>query len=146
MNRKASILLLLITATLAGCATSPIPKGYTGPKATITDSLTTRSSSQVGIFMVSRVNGKMIHTTSQATASANQGMGMGYVFTKVVSREVPAQKLSLRIEGLTQSASDFQALFAKNYTVSGDVQLDARPGGDLRGEGRARRWTSGGLD
>ena len=78
--------------------------------------------------MVSKVNGRLIQNTSGATSSANQGLGLGFAFTKVISREVPAQNLTLRIEGLTQSASDLQALFATNLSVAGDVQLNARAG------------------
>jgi hypothetical protein len=53
--------------------------------------------------------------------------------------------LQLRIEGLTQSASGIQALFAKYYSVSGDVQLNARPGASytVKGElvaGRQAVW------
>ena len=125
MLRLLSFLLAVIL--LSSCASSPIPKGYTGPKARISDTLEKRSDSQVSIFMVSRVNGRMIENTSTATARANHGMGMGFAFTKVISRDVPAQPLTLKIEGLTQSASDLQALFAKQYRVSGDVLLNAKP-------------------
>jgi hypothetical protein len=143
--RLITPLLLLAAAAFSGCATSPIPKGYTGPTANITDSLEKRSVSQVGIFMVSKVNGRLIENTSGATARANQGMGMGFAFTKVVSRDVPAEKLTLTIEGLTQSASDFQAMFAKNYSVNGDIELNARPGASyaVKGElyaGRQAIW------
>lgn len=120
-------LLLSLLAVLYGCATSAIPSGYTGPTAVITDTVEPISNSQVAIFMVSRVNDRMIANSSVATSQANRGMGMGFAFTRAVEREVPTGLLTLRIEGLTQSASDIQAIFARNYSVSGTVQLKARP-------------------
>lgn len=120
--------LLSATAFLFGCATSPIPKDYTGPRATINDTLNQVGQGEIQVFEVTHVNGRMIASSSAATFRANQGMGMGYVCTKKLGREVPAQPLTLRISGHNQFASDAQAIFAHNYSVSGDVQFTPKPG------------------
>lgn len=119
--------ILAAAAALSGCASSGVPKGYTGPVAKVSDSLNHRSASQVEIFMVTKVNDRFVQNTEQATAMANQGMGLGYAATKVIERDIPAQPVKLKLIGRTRYASDMQALFGQNYEVAGEVLLQARP-------------------
>jgi hypothetical protein len=122
-----SLVLPFALVFMAACAPL-IPRDYTGPRATLKDRVVSRTHSQVGIFAATKVNDLSISDAISSTRRANQGMGLAYARTDAVSREVAAQRLKVRIEGVTQSASDIQALFTKQYAVAGDVTLDARGG------------------
>lgn len=126
----ALVILGLATLLATGCVSNPIPKGYTGPRAKIADTMKPRGSGEVEIYMASAINGQRINNTSLATGQRNQGMGMTFAFTDVITREVPAQPLQVEIEGLNQYAADIQALFGGTQNVRGVVQLNAKPGGE----------------
>jgi hypothetical protein len=63
----------MICLAVAGCATSPIPEGYTGPIATIRDSARQESGTRSLFFFISEVDGKQIETSLAQTRAANYG-------------------------------------------------------------------------
>jgi hypothetical protein len=89
--RLATAFTLLIVF-LAGCATtvSPIPENYTGPLATVKDSVKPYSASKADFFYLSDVDGRRIANSRIATHVTNQGRGM-YMKPAVLIRQVPAQ-------------------------------------------------------
>ena|SRR5215467_10938716 len=56
--------VILVGLVVAGCVTtSPIPEGYTGPTATIHDSVRSESGTRAVLFFVSEIDGKQIETS-----------------------------------------------------------------------------------
>lgn len=125
--RKFAVAIILLTA-LGGCATSPIPEGYTGPLASISDSATPRSSTSIDFFMLSKVNGRIIHDSVAGTSSANYGRGFAMT-PVVVKRDVPAQPATFTISGRTHYAAPILALTGKVYAISGDIEFTPEPNG-----------------
>ena len=83
---------------LCGCTVNPVPEGYTGPVAKITDSYNYRSDSALDFFVVTKVNGKPIDESLSATAGGNYGRGFA-MRAFVIGRKVPAQEATFRGEG-----------------------------------------------
>jgi hypothetical protein len=124
---------LIVTAciamlALAGCATSPVPEGYTGPTATIRDWAVPESSTRARFFYVSEVDGRMIRTSLAATRSQNYGRGFSLA-PVVIERQVPATVLRLKLEGRTAYGAPIQELVlaAKMYSVEAIIEAELKP-------------------
>jgi hypothetical protein len=134
---------------LSGCATAlhnPLPAGYTGPTAHISDSVQPRSSSVANVYAVVEVDGRGIANTFGASARASQGQGF-QLTTLTVDRYIPAAptKLKLRAHPVTGAPVQTMAMqMAGTYfKVEGEVDFAPRPGaryvvrGELKKEGAA---------
>jgi hypothetical protein len=124
---------LIVTACIAilalsGCATSPIPEGYTGPTAIIRDSAFSDSSSRARFFYVSEIDGKMIRTSLAASRAQSHGRGFSLA-PVVIERQVPATRLRLKLEGRTAYGAPIQELFmaARMYSVEAVVEAELKP-------------------
>lgn len=109
---------------LGGCATftSPIPENYSGPLATIKDSIKSYSSSKADFFYLSHVDEKRIEDSRSKTLQVNYGRGM-HMTPVVVERKVPSQPLTFKIVGRTEYAAPILALTNSVYEVSGNVKF-----------------------
>jgi hypothetical protein len=58
-----------------GCATNPIPEGYTGPKATVRDSGASEGASKVSFYYLSAVNRKTVNESLSETRQENTDAG-----------------------------------------------------------------------
>jgi len=121
--RLATAFTLLIVF-LAGCATttSPIPENYTGPLATVKDSVKPYSAGKADFFYLSDVDGRRIANSRIATRVTNQGRGM-YMKPVVLIRQVPAQPSRFKIFGRTEYAAPILALTSTVYQVTGEIQI-----------------------
>jgi len=119
------MLAALLAAVLAvsGCATAPaVPKGYTGPIATIKDSFTSLDLSAANIFYLNKLDGREIDDSLGATRYASYGHGA--LLTPVaLERKVPAQAATFHIIGRTTHAAPIQSMTHAEYQVVGDVHF-----------------------
>lgn len=122
------IALVAVFVALAGCVSAPmpVPTGYSGPLARISDTSTPVSSTKIYFFELSSVDGRPVQTSVASTYTANQGRGF-YMEPKLETRDVPALKCVLKIEGVTYVAADILAFGGGMYHVEGDVTVTLEP-------------------
>lgn len=126
MTRRVGLLFSAIFAAYAvsGCATyNPIPDGYSGPRATIKDSVLVHSASKTDFFYVEAVDGQNIGNSRTKTREVNQGRGMGMA-PEILGREIPARPTTLKLVGRTEYGAPILALTNAVYQVKGDVQFE----------------------
>jgi len=144
----AVVASLLLTACVT---TKTIPDGYTGPIATIRDSVKTDYEkhsyflyknllTRADFFYVSKIDGKRIRTSVGQTAGTSSGLAFK---PAVIDRQVPARKVTVTIEGKTHFAAPIQELTGgKTYPVSGEVTFTPRPNGVYVVRGKLRKGGS----
>ena len=127
----------LLACALAGCTTSPIPKGYTGPTATISDSTDLESRSRSLFFFVAEIDGAAIDNSLRATRSANYGRGFS-ISPMVIERQVPAKRVVLQLQGRVAYGAPIQEIFnaGRMYVADETIEVELQPQGRyvVRGE------------
>jgi hypothetical protein len=123
-NMKKLFMGVGLAVTLSGCANyqPATPVDYTGPTATIKDSVKTLSSSKADFYYVEQVDGASIRNSRINTLSANQGRGM-QMAAAMVDRQVPARPIRLSVTGRTEYAAPILALTGTVYQVKGVVEF-----------------------
>jgi hypothetical protein len=118
------VTLAVVTVLLGGCATfsSPIPENYSGPLATIKDSVKSYGVRKADLFYVTHVNEIKIEDSRSKTRQVNYGRGMNMT-PVVLERKVPAQSSTVKIVGRTEYAAPILALTNTVYEISGDVKF-----------------------
>src|ERR1700742_1858842 len=113
---------LLAPAALALCAfqATPMPPGYAGPPAVISDSAHHAQGEAVNFFYVDKIDGEEVPNSLVATTRENHGRGFA-MQPVVMSRHVPAASATFTIAGRTHYATPFQEIMNAVYKVSGDV-------------------------
>ncbi|MFN7571825.1 MAG: hypothetical protein ACK5TK_10305 [Betaproteobacteria bacterium] len=139
--------LSLSTALLAGCATTPadngMPKDYSGPKATLTDSVKAEDGSKAQVFAVTSIDGVRVYNTPGASRQASQGRGFALT-TNTVSRPVAARPLKVGLIATHITAAPIHEIASRAagtfFSVEGVV--DFTPQADrsyvVRGELKAQ--------
>lgn len=121
---KRLALMACLPAMLSACANAPaIPDGYAGPIAVIQDSATSDSPSRAQIFYVDEVDGRSITTSLVKTRANNRGQGFALTPT-VISRDVPAKSLRLKLSGQVEYGAPIQAMLNAGTTYSIDRVID----------------------
>ncbi len=124
---KLRIMLLMVTAFLTGCATNtPIPEGYKGVLATVHDTVKAQDKTLAYFFELTNVDGRSVASSTATTMEKNYGQGFNMAPSEN-SREVPATKSTLSIQGVSHYAAPILALGGENYAVKGDVTVDLKP-------------------
>lgn len=129
-----SLAFALFAATvLAACqGFQPVPEGFTGPVAVITDSGERVSGSKAALFVVQQVDGNAIDDSfgASAGASRNQGFALNMV---VVNRKVPVRPMKLRLHGGYATGAPIQGIFdqltGSDLSVDGVVDFTPVAGG-----------------
>lgn len=137
MKKTAAILLLLL---LASCATyKPVPEGYSGPTAYITDSGRAEDGRKAQIFALTDIDGNRIMNSFWASTNASQGQG--FALTVVISnRQVPAKPMKVTLKGSHATAAPIHAMASQMagtfFSVEGTVDFSPQPDGKyaVRGE------------
>ena len=126
--KRAAVAAALV---LLGCATNPIPEGYTGPKATIRDSEASEGASKASFYYLSAVNGKTIDESLSETRQANRGRGF-QMTPKIVEREVPADReLQLTLDATVAYAAPILELINSGsmYRATQVIRFQPEPNG-----------------
>jgi hypothetical protein len=120
--RRVLVALVLV---LCGCATDPMPKGYTGPTATILDTVVREDSSKAEFFFVFEIDGKQIDESLSATREKSRGNGFR-MNVKVISRSVPARPMKVTLVGKVAYAAPILELahMGSMYKISAIVAFD----------------------
>lgn len=113
---------------LAGCTTNPVPEGYHGPLAHISDSTATSESNGLDFFVLESVDGRMIDDSISETIAANQGRG-SVMDPVVIGRDVPARPARFGVRGLTHYAAPILSLTNTVYQITGEIRFTPAPGG-----------------
>ena len=115
---------LVIGSILGGCATvnPSVPVGYTGPTATIKDSVQVNGGSKADFFYAASIDGKAIEESRGKTIQANYGHGMS-MNPQLVERQVPVQAMKLELVGRTHHAAPIQSLTSTEYQVKGVISF-----------------------
>src|SRR2546428_11995424 len=98
MTRLSGVLVCLGFALLLhGCAAhKPVPEGYTGPVALISDSGYSEDGTKAQVFALMEVDEKPIENSFGASARASHGQGFALT-TRFVSRPVPATPMKVKL-------------------------------------------------
>ncbi|MBI4998435.1 MAG: hypothetical protein HZC22_16375 [Rhodocyclales bacterium] len=143
MKRLAA---LLIAATLAGCAAyQPVPEGYAGPIARISDSGQSEDGTKAKVFALSAVDGNSIRDSFRASAAASHNRGATLIL-QVVSREVPAQPMKVTLKASHITGAPIHAMASKVagtfFSVEGTVDFSPKANGSYVVKGELKKGGS----
>lgn len=138
-----SILSVLFSLALVGCATyQPVPPGYTGPVATVSDSEFAEGRAKAQLFALIEVDGNGIANSFSASRSASYGQGFSLT-TQFVSRQVPAKPMKVRLRASHITGAPIHALFSQAtgnfFSVEGVVDFSPLPGGKYIVKGELKK-------
>ena len=124
MIKLRFLIPLLAVVFFGGCMSvpQPVPKGYTGPVARITDTSTSVSGTKIQFFELQRIDGREVLASSVSTMQRNYGQGF-YMEPALESRAVPSGSCTLKLAGVTHVAAPILAFGGKMYTVNGEVTV-----------------------
>jgi hypothetical protein len=127
-------LCLLISA----CATfEPVPKGYSGATAKLTDSAASDADSErcASFFFLGAYDGHDVENSFAATEQRNRGRGMSMTI-EGYSRLVPAQEATFHLKARTHCAAPILEVTHKIYIIEGDVKFAPQADGQytIKGE------------
>lgn len=134
---------LAIALLLHGCATyKPVPEGYAGPVAIVSDSGFSEDGTKAQIFALIEVDGHTIQNSFGASASASYGQGFALT-TRYVSRPVPATPMKVTLKGSHTTAAPIQAIFSQAagtfFSVEGTVDFAPASGGNYVVKGELKK-------
>jgi len=138
-----SILPALLFAVLSGCANyKPVPEGYTGPVATVSDSGFSEDGSKAQLFVLSDVDGNRIATSIGASAQASQGRGFALTID-IIQRQVPAKPMKVGLRATHITAAPIQAIASQMagtfFSVEGAVDFSPKPNGKYVVKGELKK-------
>jgi hypothetical protein len=105
---------------LSGCVINPVPEGYNGPLAHVTDSVTPRNDISADFFYLAKINGFTVPDSLSATDGSNRTPGAAKP-PVVIGRDLPSMPASFTIVAHTRYTTPLYALANPVYDVSGDV-------------------------
>ncbi len=117
MNRAAALLLLAATAVCA-CTINPVPMGYTGKVAHLTDSMTPRSDDSADYFYVSKTGDWALDNSLSVANGNNRALGVP-TLPSVIGRDIPTDEASFTINGRTHYTTPLTALAHTVFGVTG---------------------------
>lgn len=126
---RARLTVLVAIGLLSGCATyNPIPKGYAGPVAKISDSFIYDDSTHSRFFYVSEIDGNLVESNLNETRRANRGKGFS-MEPLPKSRDIPAGRVTLKLAARVEYAAPILAILnsSKVYSAERMVELEALP-------------------
>jgi hypothetical protein len=123
--RLSTLTTVVVVFTLVGCVTSqnPLPNAYSGPKATLLDSVTNYNGTKADYFFIYQYNGKSIRQTYDLSVENSNGNGFMLLPPEIVARDVPAEKGRYYLIGRTHYAAPIQELMHGVYLVKGELNF-----------------------
>lgn len=125
---RISLFLPLFAFVLSGCVSfqNPVPEGYSGTTATVTDTFTNHKGSTAHFFVLTKVNGNLTEDSGYRTRVTNTGRGFNMT-PDMVTRPITTEEQTLTIAGFVQFATDGQGMFGDHMLVQGDIRLIPKP-------------------
>lgn len=136
----------LLLVVLSGCASyKPVPEGYTGPVATVSDSGFAEDGSKAQLFVLSEVDGNRIDTSIGASAGASHGRGFALT-TSIIERQVPAKPMKVALRATHTTAAPIHAIASQMagtfFSVDGVVDFSPQPNGKYVVKGELKKDAS----
>lgn len=132
VGKHRLIAALAMLFALAGCSStefvSPIPSGYKGPTAKITDSYSHNSGSSAYFFVVKAIDGLPIEDSGHRTEKELGGR-TSRMSPQIAARWVRAEEQTFTIAGFVQHVSKTQGMFGEKMEVGGEVTFTPEPNG-----------------
>lgn len=128
------LLAAVLAVALAGCAAyQPVPSGYTGPVATVSDSAIAEDNKKAQLFVLEEIDGNRIPNSFGASARASEGKGF-MLTTSVLDRQVPVKPMKVKLHASHTTGAPIQALFsqAAGTFFSVDGVVDFLPKADAK--------------
>ena len=131
---KKECIALLAFLALSGCATTynPIPEGYTGPTAKVSDSGLYEDNMKGQFFIMEAIDGNTIDNSIIATRKASHGKGF-YLSSRYIDRLVPAKSMKVKLVATHQTAAPIHEITSRVlgtfFRVEGEVNFNPSPGG-----------------
>jgi len=124
-----NLVLALLVSMIAGCAGvyEPVPKGYGGATAEISDSYTNLRSTSAHYFILDKIDDKDVAQSWGQTRQANYGQGFRFT-PSMVTRKVLPERQKLTLKGLVFFPTDAQALFGNDMSVDRDIIFTPKAG------------------
>jgi hypothetical protein len=144
-SKLRTCVLLIAGLIVAGCATyQPVPPGYAGPTALLSDRAVRESGTKAQLFVAEEIDGHRIQDGIAATARRSYGLGF-QVMTEVVERDVPVRPMKVKIKATHVTGAPIHALLSEAagtfFSVEGVVDFTPEPGkkyfvwGELKAHG-----------
>lgn len=140
---KAIVSTLLVAIGLTGCAMyQPVPSGYTGPVAIVSDSGFSENGAKAQLFALIEVDGHAIPNSFKASAGASYGSGFSLT-TRIVERQVPAKPMRVKLRASHTTGAPIHALFSQAigsfYSVEGVVDFSPQAHGKYVVKGELKK-------
>ena len=137
------ILSAVFSLALVGCATyQPVPPGYTGSVATVSDSGFSEGGTKAQLFVLAEIDGNLIANSFGASARASHGQGFSLT-TRFVSRQIPAKPMKVTLRASHTTGAPIQALFSQAagtfFSVDGVVDFSPLPDGKYIVKGELKK-------
>lgn len=144
--------VLMLGMVAAGCAApieSPVPNGYTGPVAIVSDSGRMEGlkdeADRAHLFVLEAVDGRRIPDSTGATRHASAGMGF-MMQVSLTERQVPAKPMKASIKGTFQTGAPIHELSLRAagsfLSVQGVVDFSPAPNGKYVVKGNLKKGES----
>lgn len=137
---------LFVAIVLVGCATyKPIPDGYTGPVASVTDSGRYEDGSKAQLFALTEIDSNRIMNSFWASANASQGRGFSLTMS-ITDRQIPAIPTKVTLKGSHTTAAPIHAIASQMagtfFSVQGTVDFSPKPNGKYVVKGELKKGAS----
>lgn len=123
---------LALVAGLSACATyEPVPKDYTGPTSSVTDTGFSEDGSKAQMFALMSVDGNRLPNAFGASAVASHGRGASLT-TIYPTHQLPSKPTKALVRGSHATGMPIHAMASQLagtfFEVEGVVDFDPQPG------------------
>lgn len=140
------ILATLVASSLFGCAAyKPIPDGYTGLRATVSDSGHAEDRSKAQLFALTEIDGNRIMNSFWASAKASHNKGIALTVV-IPDRDVPAKPMRATLKASHTTGAPIHAMASQLagtfFSVEGTVDFSPKPNGKYVVKGELNKGAS----
>jgi hypothetical protein len=134
---------LAALVVVAGCATyKPVPDGYGGPTAILSDTGFPESGSKAQVFAATEIDGNRMHSSFGASASASYGKGASLTM-QIVERYVPIRPMKVTLRASHATGAPIHAIAMQMagtyYSVEGVVDFEPKASGRYAVKGELKK-------
>jgi len=133
--RFVNLCSLLAAVLVTACATDPLPKDYSRPKAVIADSMDQLRGGRTNFFYLETYNGIKVDNSLLETQYASHGMGR-LMLLRQKSRTVSATPATLHIVGRSIHPMPLVDMIKRTTSISEDITFTPVDGGEYTIEGK----------